>query len=260
MVDVSVVIPYYNGENTISQSLQSICEQTFIPREVIIIDDCSVDKKVLSDIVVPFSKKLNIRLHSLSENRGAAYARNMGVALSSSSLIAFLDSDDVWHPKKIEVQYKFMLESNAHISAHYYIPNVNLKNMESSDIIKSKRIKKINFLIGNPFFTPTVMIKRDMVMFNPNYRVVDDYCCWLENIKKGPAFLIKIPLAGGFKAAIGASGLTGNIANMHKSYKIVLKDLYYKKEISFSFFFAAYILENLKYPLRILKCTYLKWF
>ncbi|MGN5142208.1 hypothetical protein ACTG2I_10055 [Aeromonas caviae] len=130
--------------------------------------------------------------------------------------------------------------------------------MESSDIIKSKRIKKINFLIGNPFFTPTVMIKRDMVMFNPKYRVVDDYCCWLENIKRGPAFLIKIPLAGGFKAAIGASGLTGNIANMHESYKIVLKDLYYKKEISFLFLFTATILENLKYPLRMLKCYFLK--
>lgn len=258
MIDVSVVIPFFNSERTISETLLSICNQSLLPREVIVVDDCSSNPERLNHIISQFSKQLNILCVFQTENKGAAYARNIGVGLASSGYIAFLDSDDVWHPKKLEVQYLFMLDSGAYISGHEYVHDLNKSKMQPSTKIQASKIKRRHFIIGNPFFTPTIMIKSDMCLFNHNYRVVDDYCCWLENFKKGPAFLINSQLAGGFKAAIGASGLTGNIQVMHDAYKLVLRDLYVKKEIGVLFYFSAMIVETLKYPLRKLKCNLTK--
>jgi len=255
MIDVSVVIPFFNSEKTISESLLSICNQSLLPREVIIVDDCSSNPEQLRHIVSQFSKQLNIKCVFQTKNKGAAYARNVGIGLSSSGYIAFLDSDDVWHPKKLEVQYLFMLDSDAYISGHGYVQDLNKTKMQPNTQIQAKTIKRRHFVTGNPFFTPTIMIKNDMYLFNPKYRVVDDYCCWLENLKKGPAFLINSQLAGGFKAAIGAGGLTGNIQGMHDAYKLVLRDLYEKKEIGVLFYFSAILVETLKYPLRKLKCN-----
>ncbi|HDO1382727.1 glycosyltransferase family 2 protein [Aeromonas veronii] len=258
MIDVSVVIPFFNSEKTISRTLLSICHQSLLPREVIIIDDCSANPERLNHIVSQFSKQLNIKCIFQTKNNGAAYARNIGVDLASSSYIAFLDSDDVWHPKKLEVQYLFMLESGAYISGHEYVQDLNKSNMQPNTKVRAQKVDKKNFIIGNPFFTPTIMIKSDMYLFNPNYRIVDDYCCWLENLKKGSAFLINSQLAGGFKAAIGASGLTGNMQVMHEGYKLVLRDLYEKNEIGTLFYFLAILVETLKYPLRKLKCNLTK--
>lgn len=260
IIDVSVVIPFFNSEKTISETLLSVCNQSLLPREVIIVDDCSANPERLNNIVSHFSKQLNIRCIYQSENKGAAYARNIGVSLASSSYIAFLDSDDVWHPKKLEVQYLFMLNSGAYISGHTYVQNLNKKKMQPSihTDMHVLKIKKRHFVIGNPFYTPTIMIKSDMYLFNHKYRIVDDYCCWLENLKKGPAFLIDSQLAGGFKAAIGESGLSGDMQGMHDAYKLVLRDLYKKDEVGVFFYFSAILVETLKYPLRKLKHNFNK--
>lgn len=255
MLDISVIIPTYNSDGTIEKTLNSVCNQSTLPREVIIVDDCSLSTKYLTDIIRSLSSIINIHLISLSENKGTAYARNVGVKMATSEYLAFLDSDDVWHPLKLETQYFFMINTGAHISGHEYIQNLTYTEMKPRLSPKRKVIRKSSFVFGNPFFTPTVMIKNNMVLFNPNYRVVDDYCCWIENLHKGPAFIIQSQLAGGFKAAIGAGGLTGSIGRMHFAYKTVLRDLYQKNEIGKIFYIMALIVEYFKYPLRRLKCN-----
>lgn len=93
---ISVVIPYHNAERTIVRTLDSVNEQTFPAYEVLLVDDGSSaqSSSFLRDAGLPDSLRV-IR----TPNRGVAHARNTGAAASRGDLLAFLDSDDVWHPE-----------------------------------------------------------------------------------------------------------------------------------------------------------------
>lgn len=104
---VSVIIPAYNAQATIEQTLKSVLLQTHSALEVIVIDDGSEDGT--GDIVRRFMRKdSRVRLIR-QDNAGVAAARNAGLAAASSDFIAPIDADDVWHPRKIEKQMKVML-------------------------------------------------------------------------------------------------------------------------------------------------------
>jgi len=104
---VSVIIPTYNRAGFVCEAIDSVLKQTFREFELIIVDDGSVDNT--SEIVSSFD---DARVKYIrQENRGVSAARNTGVLHSSAPLIAFLDSDDLWFPKKLEAQVSFF-ESN----------------------------------------------------------------------------------------------------------------------------------------------------
>ncbi len=99
---VSVVIPAYNAQLTIVRALQSVANQTFQVTEVIVIDDASTDNTI--GTVSEYSKNSTIAIQLLPSDRnvGPGSARNRGWDSSNSDYIAFLDADDVWHPKKLK--------------------------------------------------------------------------------------------------------------------------------------------------------------
>ena len=104
---VSVITPMYNCEKFISETIESVLNQTYTNWEMIIIDDCSTDKS--KQIVKQYIERdKRIRLIALNENSGAAVARNKGIEVSSGRFIAFLDGDDLWEPNKLEKQIQFM--------------------------------------------------------------------------------------------------------------------------------------------------------
>jgi glycosyltransferase involved in cell wall biosynthesis len=100
-VAVSVVVPIHNGRHVVEAALRSVADQTFKDFEVIVVDDGSTDGLVISREEFP---NLEIRLLRHPENRGAAAARNTGIANSKGRWIAFLDCDDSWDPHKLERQ------------------------------------------------------------------------------------------------------------------------------------------------------------
>lgn len=93
---VSAVIPAYNGGPFIREALCSVFEQTRVPDEIIVVNDCSTDNTV--EIVRSFADK-RLRLVSTAKNSGSAVARNIGIHEASGDLIAFLDADDIWLPQ-----------------------------------------------------------------------------------------------------------------------------------------------------------------
>lgn len=104
--NVTVVIPTYNRISPLKRALNSIAQQSVQPAEVIIIDDCS-QPNVLDEvrtIVSAFSKRLTITLLVNQHNSGANHARNRGLFAAASRYVAFLDSDDLWLPEKLEKQ------------------------------------------------------------------------------------------------------------------------------------------------------------
>lgn len=105
MEKVSVIIPTYNRAHTLEKSVRSVLDQTFGDFELIIVDDASSDN---TETVVKSISDERVNYHRLTENKGAAGARNEGVKLAKSSFIAFHDSDDVWLPDKLKKQADYI--------------------------------------------------------------------------------------------------------------------------------------------------------
>ncbi len=249
---VSVILPHYNAADTIGRSIDSVIAQTLCVEEIIIVDDCSVSAEELIDIVSGYKALINIRLIFLKKNQGAAYARNIAIKNATCKYIAFLDSDDIWHPEKIKTQYEFMEKNGAFLSGHGYLFDISSSSFIKEVSLSNRLVMKREFMWGNPFFTPTVMAKReDFILFDERYRRVDDYKCWYENMSNGHVYMLTEVLAAGFKAPVGESGLSGSLRLMHKGYLDVLKALRAEGNISGAFFIAATTCERLKYPLRL---------
>ncbi|HHQ4611733.1 TPA: glycosyltransferase family 2 protein, partial [Aeromonas veronii] len=109
---VSVVIPLYNAENYIEETLLSIADQTYSNYEVIVVDNASTDSSL--DIVNKVAKKFNnMTVITCSSNSGGpAKPRNLGIQAANGKYVAFLDSDDVWYPDKLVKQVDLMNGSN----------------------------------------------------------------------------------------------------------------------------------------------------
>ena len=101
---ISIIVPCYNSERYIVQSIESVIMQTFQQWEMIIVDDCSTDNS--ADIIKKYeAKDFRIRYLKTNEPSGSpSIPRNIGIREARGRYIAFLDSDDIWLPKKLEEQ------------------------------------------------------------------------------------------------------------------------------------------------------------
>lgn len=116
---MSVIMPCYNGQKFIGQSIESVIKQSYKNWELIIVDDCSTDNSF--EIVSAYTKACSrIKLIRNKVNSGVAETRNSGIRIASGDFLAFLDSDDLWDPQKIEVQLAFMTTYDHPISHTAY--------------------------------------------------------------------------------------------------------------------------------------------
>lgn len=106
---VSVVIPFYSGLNWLEEALESVNNQTYKNKEVIVINDGSSEntEKIFS--------KYDTAREVKKVNEGPAAARNTGISESKGKYVAFLDSDDIWMPRKLELQVESMEIGRAHV-------------------------------------------------------------------------------------------------------------------------------------------------
>lgn len=117
---VSIIMPSYNCEHYIAESIKSVLAQTYQNWELLITDDCSTDRTI--EIVKEYvAKDERIKLILLEKNGGAGVARNKSIEKAVGRFIAFLDSDDLWYPNKLERQLKFMDEKECAISHTSYM-------------------------------------------------------------------------------------------------------------------------------------------
>lgn len=104
---VSVIMPNYNGEKFLAETIESVLSQTYTDWELLVVDDCSTDGS--AELIRSYAQRDGrIKLFVQEKNLGAAAARNRALGEASGKWIAFLDSDDVWYPQKLERQISFM--------------------------------------------------------------------------------------------------------------------------------------------------------
>lgn len=182
---VSVIMPCFNSENTISKSIEGILYQTYTNFELIIIDDCSVDNSV--QIINEYIKNdKRIRLYSTDSNSGRpCIPRNMGIDNAIGNYIAFCDSDDIWLPFKLEEQLSFFDNSTAIVYSHY--EKIDLLYNRNNRIVKAPSYASYKTLLnGNYIGNLTGIYDVSKVGKVPQKNIAhEDYVMWLEILRKG---------------------------------------------------------------------------
>lgn len=181
---VSIITPAYNSSKFIQETIDSIQSQTFSDWEHIIVDDCSQDETVE---IVQKQKDSRIRLITLPQNAGAAVARNTGLRIAQGRYIAFLDSDDLWVPHKLETQLNFMRKKDVAFSFSKYrvVREDGLDTGMVVDVPPTIDYKSLlkNTVIG----CLTVMLDTHKLgsLQMPNIRSRQDTALWLSILKDG---------------------------------------------------------------------------
>jgi len=194
---ISVVMPAYNAEQTIQESINSVINQTYTNWEILIIDDKSIDNtsQIIKQAAVKSSR---IRIFAHLQNKGVAASRNKGIKEAKGSYIAFLDSDDLWHPNKLIKQLAFMKKNNAAIS---YTATAYMKDDTRSRFIlrAEKQLNRKNLLKNNIMSCSSVMVKNEIIRNNlfPEQEslIHEDFTSWLNILKDhGCAYGLDEPL------------------------------------------------------------------
>jgi len=189
-------MPAYNAANTIAQSINSVRSQTCDNWELIVVDDASKD--ATAQIVHGFAEAdSRIRLYSNKQNLGIAASRNFGIQQASGSLIAFLDSDDLWHEDKLQKQLAFMKATSAKVS-YTGTAYINQAGVRSGYTLRVKeKLVLQDLLKGNVMSCSSVMICRDLMLRFPfpKGKLHEDYVVWLKVITEvGCAYGLDEPL------------------------------------------------------------------
>ena len=119
-VIVDVILPNYNKAEFLEEAINSVISQSYKNWKLFIIDDGSEDSS--KQVIENYKKNTNINVIYLSRNKGVAFCRNLGIRLSNSKYIAFIDSDDYWTQNKLEEQIYFMEKFNYGFTFTNYIP------------------------------------------------------------------------------------------------------------------------------------------
>lgn len=183
---VSVIMPIYNAEKYLTDTLESIFIQDYEKIEIVLVDDCSKDSS--AKIILNLQEKHPEIVYYLQEkNMGAGAARNKALEIAKGQYVAFLDSDDIWMPDKISRQIELM---NAKKSPFSYAA-IEMMD-EKGETIKGKRNIKENcdyrYLLHNTIIATSSVVIDRMVLGDfrmPLRRGGQDYATWLMLLRDG---------------------------------------------------------------------------
>lgn len=181
---VSVIIPVYNAEKFIKDTLESVINQTYKNLEIICVNDCSTDKSL--DILNEYAKKdSRIKVFSNEVNSRVAKTRNNAVAHATGEYLAFCDADDIWRKEKIQKQIEFMKNENCDLS----YTAINFIDNDGKDIGKQFYIpSEVNYkklLKQNVITMSSAIVKKELFDKHPmhNDELHEDFILWLEILK-----------------------------------------------------------------------------
>lgn len=186
----AVVIPCYNVEKYIIDTINSVINQTRSADEIIIVDDGSTDKTVdkIKSLMLPLDSviKEKIKIY-YSSNKGPGSARNIGINNAKSKWICFLDSDDTWKSDKLEIIEKYINQNN---KINFFCHNEFVKKgvKYSKNLYSKKYVPNLSLQIqlykSNIFSTSAVICKKDLLiqhgLFNESLMSAQDYELWLR--------------------------------------------------------------------------------
>ncbi len=210
---VCIIMPSYNTGRFIAETINSVLAQTYENWELIIVDDCSTDNT--DEVVATFNDK-RIKYIKNEKNSGAAVSRNRALREAGGKWIAFLDSDDLWKPDKLEKQVAFMEENDYHFSYTNYSEIDEESKPLGRHVTGPKMISKTGMYNYCWPGCLTVMYDAETVglIQIADIKKNNDYAMWLKVCKRAKCYLLNEDLASYRKRA-------GSISN--HSYKALIK-------------------------------------
>ena len=183
---VSVIMPSYNAENFIAESIESVLHQTYHNWELLITDDCSSDRT--PEIAQSYcAKDPRINFAIAESHGGIAATRNLSITRASGRFFAFLDNDDIWLPEKLETQVQFMLQNDcAFCYSEYEL--INEDGTPKGKIIKTDAVVDYDRYLRNTIIgCGTVMLDSDKIgpFRMPANSTSDDMALWCRIMREG---------------------------------------------------------------------------
>jgi len=182
----SVIIPTYNRYDRVINAIDSVLTQSFRDHEIIVVDDCSTDKTPALEEI--YGKK--IRYIRNKKNSGVSASRNAGITISGSPYIAFLDSDDLWLPKKLEIQSRY-IDDHPAIKIHQTDETWIRNGTRVNPGLRHRKIEGHIFResLGLCLISPSsVVIERSVFdtcgMFDELLPACEDYDLWLRTTQR----------------------------------------------------------------------------
>ena len=226
-LSVSVVIPAYNASSFIGRGINSAISQSYPVKEIIVVDDGSSDD--LGSVLSQFGGRVTL---IRQQNSGASAARNKGVEQASGEYIAFLDADDYWHEKKLELQMSFLAE-NPDVDL-CYCKCCSVDHSESDDFVfpadaelgNTRIIDEFTEVFIDPYFgTPGVVLKRcvftELGGYDSTLKNAEDVDLWLrvswcKKVAKMTQKLFVVVLRPGSLSTLGGGGFAANLQVIDK--------------------------------------------
>jgi len=183
---VSVITPAFNCEKTIEETIKSVQSQTYENWEMIIVNDCSIDGT--EEIVNKYSKEdPRIHLINLKKNSGAGIARNTAISNANGRYIAFLDSDDLWKPEKLEKQIRFMKNNDYSFTFTTYETFHDSNDLTRKVFHAPQNINYNQYLKNTIIGNLTVIMDRTKI---PDVHVemtghLEDVLTWMHYLRRG---------------------------------------------------------------------------
>ena len=218
---ISIIMPSYNCGQYVENTIRSVQAQTYQNWEIIFMDDCSPDDTVRR-VSVLREKDPRIKLFQNKSNSGAAVSRNNALREAKGRWIAFLDSDDIWEPEKLEKQVQFMEENGYSFSYTGYQEIDSYSKPTGVFISGPKHVSKqgmYNFCWPGCL---TVMYDRDKIglIQIEDIKKNNDYAMWLKVCKKADCYLLDECLAKYRRGRVGSVSSHGIMTMIGWHYKL----------------------------------------
>mgnify|MGYP002678903474 CR=1 FL=1 len=217
---VSVIMPSYNTEKYIAESIRSVQNQTYQNWELIIVDDCSTDKT--DAVVESLMEDTRIRFLRNDHNSGAAVSRNYALREAKGRWIAFLDSDDLWTADKLEKQLRFMVKNHYSFSYTCYEEMDSDGNKTGVMVTGPKKITKVDMF--NYCWPGCLTVMYDVgkvgLIQIADIKKNNDYAMWLNVCRKADCYLLEESLASYRRGRVGSVSSHGIKTMIAWHYKL----------------------------------------
>ena len=182
---ISIIMPAYNAEKTINESILSVFNQDYSTWELLIINDGSTDST--EDIIMKWTIKDERIIHIKNEeNKGVSFSRNRGMKIAKGKWIAFLDSDDLWKHNKLTVQLHKMTHYDSLFSFTSSSFIDNMGNPYSGIFEVKEKLKYCDLLKHNSITCSSVVMHRSLIKFATfeGDAMSEDYASWLNILRE----------------------------------------------------------------------------
>ena len=201
-IQFSVVMPSYNSKRFIAATLSSVFRQSYLPKEICIVDDGSSDGTVeeiyrIAEECMP--KEIALKIER-QKNQGAGSARNKAIAMCSAPWIAFLDSDDIWNEEKLEKIKKAIEEHPGHViythnEESFWDGKEDKKQLNDMFSLYNPKVSLfLQLYKGNIFSTSCMVVSREIVnevgAFHTDLLSAQDYDLWIRLGMRGSAYIL----------------------------------------------------------------------